>query len=77
MLIYIGVGLTVTTMCIDLVGIKYMDQIHYYGRKMKGTDLRWLKRRRRELEAAKAQMQLVDQELLNQYLRQQVGEEQE
>uniref|UniRef100_A0A1I7V0Y3 Ion_trans_2 domain-containing protein n=1 Tax=Caenorhabditis tropicalis TaxID=1561998 RepID=A0A1I7V0Y3_9PELO len=33
MLIYLGVGLSVTTMCIDLAGIQYIQKIHYFGRK--------------------------------------------
>lgn len=50
MLIYLGVGLAVTTMCIDLVGIQYIQKIHYFGRKFKGTDILQILRRRRMLE---------------------------
>ncbi|KAI6194005.1 hypothetical protein M3Y96_01079100 [Aphelenchoides besseyi] len=47
MLIYLGVGLAVTTMCIDLVGIQYIQKIHYFGRKFRGTDiLQYLKSKR-------------------------------
>lgn len=35
MLVYLGVGLAVTTMCIDLVGIQYIQKIHYFGRKVR------------------------------------------
>jgi len=31
-LLYIVVGLAITTMCIDLVGIQYIRKIHYFGR---------------------------------------------
>lgn len=50
MLLYIGVGLAVTTMCIDLVGIHYLQKIHYFGRKFKGYDLLKLLRQRRMIE---------------------------
>lgn len=50
MLIYLGVGLAVTTMCIDLVGIQYIQKIHYFGRKFKGTDILQILRRKRMLE---------------------------
>uniref|UniRef100_A0A0N4ZNW3 TWiK family of potassium channels protein 7 n=1 Tax=Parastrongyloides trichosuri TaxID=131310 RepID=A0A0N4ZNW3_PARTI len=33
-LIYIIVGLAITTMCIDLVGVQYIRKIHYFGRKI-------------------------------------------
>ncbi|CAJ0576425.1 unnamed protein product, partial [Mesorhabditis spiculigera] len=50
MLLYLGVGLAVTTMCIDLVGIQYIQKIHYFGRKFKGTDLLQLLKRKRAIE---------------------------
>lgn len=50
MLIYLGVGLAVTTMCIDLVGIQYVQKIHYFGRKFRGTDLLQLLKRKRAIE---------------------------
>ncbi|CAD5215049.1 unnamed protein product [Bursaphelenchus xylophilus] len=50
MLIYLGVGLAVTTMCIDLVGIKYIQKIHYFGRKFRGTDILQMLKRRRMIE---------------------------
>uniref|UniRef100_A0AC35U7S5 TWiK family of potassium channels protein 7 n=1 Tax=Rhabditophanes sp. KR3021 TaxID=114890 RepID=A0AC35U7S5_9BILA len=50
MLIYLGVGLAVTTMCIDLVGIQYIQKIHYFGRKFRGTDLLHLLKRKRMIE---------------------------
>uniref|UniRef100_A0A915DVY1 Potassium channel domain-containing protein n=1 Tax=Ditylenchus dipsaci TaxID=166011 RepID=A0A915DVY1_9BILA len=50
MLVYLGVGLAVTTMCIDLVGIQYIQKIHYFGRKFKGTDILQILRRKRMLE---------------------------
>ncbi|CAG9530822.1 unnamed protein product [Cercopithifilaria johnstoni] len=34
-LFYIFVGLAITTMCIDLVGIQYIRKIHYFGRAIK------------------------------------------
>uniref|UniRef100_A0A915PBA0 Potassium channel domain-containing protein n=1 Tax=Setaria digitata TaxID=48799 RepID=A0A915PBA0_9BILA len=34
-LFYIVVGLAITTMCIDLVGIQYIRKIHYFGRAIK------------------------------------------
>ncbi|KHN87881.1 TWiK family of potassium channels protein 7 [Toxocara canis] len=34
-LFYIIVGLAITTMCIDLVGIQYIRKIHYFGRAIK------------------------------------------
>uniref|UniRef100_A0AC35TQ48 Ion_trans_2 domain-containing protein n=1 Tax=Rhabditophanes sp. KR3021 TaxID=114890 RepID=A0AC35TQ48_9BILA len=33
-IIYIIVGLAITTMCIDLVGVQYIRKIHYFGRKI-------------------------------------------
>ncbi|PAV90519.1 hypothetical protein WR25_27166 isoform A [Diploscapter pachys] len=50
MLVYLGVGLAVTTMCIDLVGIQYIQKIHYFGRKFKGTDIFQLLKRKRIIE---------------------------
>lgn len=50
MLSYIGVGLAVTTMCIDLVGRQYVWKIHYFGRKFKEADLLQLLRRKRMIE---------------------------
>ena len=50
MLIYLGVGLAVTTMCIDLVGIQYIQKIHYFGRKFQDTDLLQLLKRKRLIE---------------------------
>ncbi|KAH7676075.1 Twik (KCNK-like) family of potasium channelsalpha subunit 40 [Aphelenchoides avenae] len=34
-LFYIIVGLAITTMCIDLVGVQYIHKIHYFGRAIK------------------------------------------
>lgn len=50
MLVYLGVGLAVTTMCIDLVGIQYIQKIHYFGRKFRGADLLNLLKRKRMIE---------------------------
>lgn len=50
MLIYLGFGLAVTTMCIDLVGIQYIQKIHYFGRKFRGTDILQLLKRRQIIE---------------------------
>lgn len=50
MVIYISLGLAVTTMCIDLVGIHYIEKIHNFGRKLKGTDLLEMLRRRKQLQ---------------------------
>uniref|UniRef100_A0A183BPT2 Ion channel n=1 Tax=Globodera pallida TaxID=36090 RepID=A0A183BPT2_GLOPA len=36
-LFYIIVGLAITTMCIDLVGIEYIEKIHYFGRAISGA----------------------------------------
>ncbi|KHJ49524.1 hypothetical protein D918_00651 [Trichuris suis] len=33
-LMYIVLGLVITTMCIDLVGVQYIRKIHYFGRKI-------------------------------------------
>uniref|UniRef100_A0A8R1Y112 Potassium channel domain-containing protein n=1 Tax=Onchocerca volvulus TaxID=6282 RepID=A0A8R1Y112_ONCVO len=33
-LLYIILGLAITTMCIDLVGVQYIRKIHYFGRKI-------------------------------------------
>uniref|UniRef100_A0A8R1XM95 Potassium channel domain-containing protein n=1 Tax=Onchocerca volvulus TaxID=6282 RepID=A0A8R1XM95_ONCVO len=51
MLIYLGFGLAVTTMCIDLVGIQYIQKIHYFGRKFRSSDILQLIRRRYGLTA--------------------------
>ncbi|VDK78112.1 unnamed protein product [Litomosoides sigmodontis] len=45
MLAYLGFGLAVTTMCIDLVGIQYIQKIHYFGRKFRGTEILQLLKR--------------------------------
>uniref|UniRef100_A0A8R1DNL7 Potassium channel domain-containing protein n=1 Tax=Caenorhabditis japonica TaxID=281687 RepID=A0A8R1DNL7_CAEJA len=34
-LCYIIIGLSITTMCIDLVGIQYIQKMHYFGRAIK------------------------------------------
>uniref|UniRef100_A0A0R3R0W8 Ion_trans_2 domain-containing protein n=1 Tax=Brugia timori TaxID=42155 RepID=A0A0R3R0W8_9BILA len=34
-LFYVVVGLAITTMCVDLVGIQYIRKIHYFGRAIK------------------------------------------
>ncbi|PAV57744.1 hypothetical protein WR25_07384 isoform F [Diploscapter pachys] len=34
-LCYIIIGLAITTMCIDVVGIQYIQKIHYFGRAIK------------------------------------------
>ncbi len=36
-LFYIIIGLAITTMCIDLVGIEYIEKIHYFGRAISGA----------------------------------------
>lgn len=33
-LLYIVLGLAITTMCIDLVGVQYIRKIHYFGRRI-------------------------------------------
>ncbi|KHJ44547.1 hypothetical protein D918_05212 [Trichuris suis] len=44
---YTAVGIGITTMCIDLVGTRYITKLHYFGRKLKGADLmRYLRRKR-------------------------------
>ena len=30
----VSLGLAITTMCIDLVGVQYIRKIHYFGRKI-------------------------------------------
>uniref|UniRef100_A0A0R3S1V4 Ion_trans_2 domain-containing protein n=1 Tax=Elaeophora elaphi TaxID=1147741 RepID=A0A0R3S1V4_9BILA len=68
MLIYLGFGLAVTTMCIDLVGIQYIQKIHYFGRKFRGADILQLLKRKHMIEHGLT----VDQsdELLKLYLSQ-------
>ncbi|VDK41694.1 unnamed protein product [Anisakis simplex] len=68
MLIYLGVGLAVTTMCIDLVGIQYIQKIHYFGRKFRGTDLLHLLKRKRMIERRLAMGH--GEEILQMYLQQ-------
>ena len=71
MLLYIGVGLSVTTMCIDLVGIQYIQKIHYFGRKFKGADFMSLLKRRRMLKKQmKAAGRAGDAELLHAFIQQ-------
>lgn len=48
MLVYILLGLALTTMCIDLVAIRYIERIHQYGQSVKGPDLKKLLNRRRK-----------------------------
>ncbi|TMS35357.1 hypothetical protein L596_002777 [Steinernema carpocapsae] len=72
MLVYLGVGLAVTTMCIDLVGIQYIQKIHYFGRKFRGTDLLHLLKRKRMLERRLAMGQ--GEEILQMYLQQMTQE---
>lgn len=50
MLVYILIGLALTTMCIDLVGVRYIERIHHFGRRFEESDLRALLRRRRQIE---------------------------
>lgn len=45
MLAYLGFGLAVTTMCIDLVGIRYIQKIHHFGRKFRGAEILQLLKR--------------------------------
>ncbi|KAL3993661.1 Ion channel family protein [Acanthocheilonema viteae] len=68
MLVYLGIGLAVTTMCIDLVGIQYIQKIHYFGRKFRHTDILQLLKRRQMIE----QGLTIDQndEFLKLYLKQ-------
>ncbi|CAD6191470.1 unnamed protein product [Caenorhabditis auriculariae] len=68
MLVYLGVGLAVTTMCIDLVGIQYIQKIHYFGRKFRGTDLLHLLKRKRMIERRLAMGH--GEEILQMYLQQ-------
>lgn len=68
MLVYLGVGLAVTTMCIDLVGIQYIQKIHYFGRKFRGTDLLHLLKRKRMIERRLAMGQ--GEEILQMYIQQ-------
>ncbi|KJH49436.1 Ion channel [Dictyocaulus viviparus] len=68
MLAYLGIGLAVTTMCIDLVGIQYIQKIHYFGRKFRGTDLLQLLRRKRMIERRLAMGQ--GDEILQMYIQQ-------
>uniref|UniRef100_A0A1I7W3C2 RING-type domain-containing protein n=2 Tax=Loa loa TaxID=7209 RepID=A0A1I7W3C2_LOALO len=68
MLIYLGFGLAVTTMCIDLVGIQYIQKIHYFGRKFHGTDILQLLKRRQMIEHGLTTDQ--GDEFLKLYLRQ-------
>lgn len=67
MLIYLGVGLAVTTMCIDLVGIQYIQKIHYFGRKFRGTDLLQLLKRKRMIERRLAMGQ--GEEIIEKYIQ--------
>ncbi|EGT38289.1 hypothetical protein CAEBREN_32043 [Caenorhabditis brenneri] len=66
MLIYLGVGLSVTTMCIDLAGIQYIQKIHYFGRKFQGTDLLQYLKKKRMLERRLAMGQ--GEEILRKYV---------
>lgn len=52
MLIYIVVGLALTTMCIDLVGLQYIEKIHYLGQKLKRPqiNLSSMLKKRKQLE---------------------------
>ncbi|CAI4231199.1 unnamed protein product [Auanema sp. JU1783] len=68
MLMYLGIGLAVTTMCIDLVGIQYIQKIHYFGRKFRGTDLLHLLKRKRMIERRLAMGQ--GEEILQMYMQQ-------
>ncbi|PIO77245.1 Ion channel [Teladorsagia circumcincta] len=68
MLAYLGIGLAVTTMCIDLVGIQYIQKIHYFGRKFRGTDLLHLLKRKRMIERRLAMGQ--GEEILQMYIQQ-------
>ena len=36
-MIYIFLGLAVTTMCIDLAGTEYIRKIHYFGQKIESA----------------------------------------
>uniref|UniRef100_A0A1I7WRZ7 RING-type domain-containing protein n=1 Tax=Heterorhabditis bacteriophora TaxID=37862 RepID=A0A1I7WRZ7_HETBA len=72
MLAYLGVGLAVTTMCIDLVGIQYIQKIHYFGRKFRGTDLLHLLKRKRMIERRLAMGQ--GEEILQMYIQQIQGQ---
>ncbi|EJW70734.1 hypothetical protein WUBG_18363, partial [Wuchereria bancrofti] len=55
-------------MCIDLVGIQYIQKIHYFGRKFRAADILQLLKRRQMIEHGLT----VDQsdKLLKLYLRQ-------
>ncbi|KAI6198402.1 TWiK family of potassium channels protein 7 [Aphelenchoides fujianensis] len=72
MLIYLGVGLAVTTMCIDLE-FNTSKNCHYFGRKFKGTDVLLLLKRKRMLER---QLLTGNTEEIMQFI-QQVAQEQQ
>ncbi|CAG9534005.1 unnamed protein product [Cercopithifilaria johnstoni] len=50
MLIYLGLGLVLTTMCSDLVGIQYKRKFHYFGRNFRDTDIAQLLKRKEMIE---------------------------
>ncbi|KHJ44987.1 hypothetical protein D918_04798 [Trichuris suis] len=44
-MIYVFVGLLITTMCIDTVGVQYVQRIHQFGRRITNADYLQLLRR--------------------------------
>lgn len=61
-LLYIFAGLVLSTTCMDVIGVHYINKIHYFGRQMEKRDpLIWLKlvqQRRMRAMKRRAMMQL-------------------
>ncbi|KRZ39664.1 TWiK family of potassium channels protein 7 [Trichinella pseudospiralis] len=65
---YTALGIAITTMCIDLVGTRYITKIHYFGRRLKGADLiRYLRHKRMKEE--KQLLALKTTECIESYLK--------
>ncbi|KRX75518.1 TWiK family of potassium channels protein 7 [Trichinella sp. T6] len=65
---YTALGIAITTMCIDLVGTRYITKIHYFGRRLKGADLiRYLRHKR--IKEEKQLLALKTTECIESYLK--------